>query len=218
MGIAWRPCARSCARGPVRCRPPRRGDIDRRPRILPLRRPARGQDRLDLHASAQHAAISADPGLYGVLGAPVSASPDGSSFVTIQPPSRNAEGVAIPDSRYVAAYSVGGAKWWVTRFRREGLKGRQTVHILPGVDYWNALRKHADLVVIDSPSADRSQAALTVAPFIDQTVLVVAADQPDVRSPALLRDAIVTAGGRCAGVFFNRARVEPPGFLRRFLS
>jgi Mrp family chromosome partitioning ATPase len=173
---------------------------------------------LDLHASAQHAAISADPGLYGVLGAPVSASPDGSSFVTIQPPTRNAEGVAMPDARYVAAYSVGGAKWWVTRFRREGLKGRQTVHILPGVDYWNALRKHADLIVIDSPSADRSQAALTVAPFIDQTVLVVAADQPDVRSPALLRDAIVTAGGRCAGVFFNRARVEPPGFLRRFLS
>ncbi|MBI1408091.1 MAG: sugar kinase [Caulobacter sp.] len=173
---------------------------------------------LDLHASPQHAAIAADPQLYGPLGPAVSASPDGSTFVTVQPPSRNAEGVAVPDARYVAAHAVGEGRWWVTRFRKEGLKGRQTVHILPGADYWNALRKHADLVVIDSPAADRSQAALTVAPFIDQTVLVVAADQPDVRSPAQLRDAIVTAGGRCAGVFFNRARVEPPGFLRRILG
>ena len=105
----------------------------------------------------------------------------------------------------------------MTRFRREVLKGRQTVHVLPGADYWNALRKHADLVVIDAPAADRSQAALTGAPFIDQTVLVVAADQPDVRAPAQLRDAIATVGGRVAGVFFNRAEVEPPGFLRRIL-
>jgi hypothetical protein len=173
---------------------------------------------LDLQGSPQHTAIAADPGLYGALGNPVSASPDGSMFLTVQPPQRGADGKAVPDARYVQAYPVGDARWWVTRFRREVLKGRQTVHVLPGADYWNALRKHADLVVVDAPSADRSQAALTLAPFIDQTVLVVAADQADVRGPAQLRDAIATAGGRCAGVFFNRAQVEPPGFLRRILS
>lgn len=173
---------------------------------------------LDLQASPQHAAIAADPGHYGMLGKPVSASPDGSSFLTVQPPQKTPDGLIIPDPRYVAAHQVGEARWWVTRFRREVLKGRQTVHILPGADYWNALRKHADLIVIDAPAADRSQAALTVAPFIDQTVLVVAADQADVRAPAQLRDAIATAGGRVAGVFFNRAMVEPPGFLRRILS
>lgn len=172
---------------------------------------------LDLHASQQYAAITADPALYGAIGPAVSASPDGSSFLTVQPPQRSADGAPIPDSRYIAAHSVGEARWWVTRFRREVMKGRQTVHILPGADYWNALRKHADLVIIDSPAVDRSQAALTVAPFIDQTVLVVSADQPDVRAPAQLRDAIAMAGGRCAGVFFNRAEVEPPGFLRRIL-
>jgi hypothetical protein len=173
---------------------------------------------LDLHASPQYSAIASDPGLYGQLGGAVSASPDGlSTFLTVQPPARGEGGAAIPDARYVTAHAVGEGRWWVTRFRREGLKGRQTVHILPGADYWNALRQHADLVIIDSPAADRSQAALTVAPYIDQTVLVVAADQPDVRAPAQLRDAIATAGGRCAGVFFNRAEVEPPGFLRRIL-
>jgi Mrp family chromosome partitioning ATPase len=172
---------------------------------------------LDLHASPQHAAIAAEPDLYGRLGPMVSASPNGSAFLTVQPPGRGPDDHPIPDARYIAAYAVGEGRWWVTRFRREGLKGRQTVHILPGADYWNTLRRHADLVVIDSPAADRSQAALTVAPFIDQTVLVVAADQPDVRAPAQLRDALVTAGGNCAGVFFNRAEVEPPGFLRRIL-
>ncbi|MDO9337249.1 MAG: sugar kinase [Caulobacter sp.] len=172
---------------------------------------------LDLQGSPQHAAIAADVEHYGLLGKPVSASPDGASFVTVQPPQKTPEGQAIPDARYVAAHQVGEARWWVTRFRREVLKGRQTVHILPGADYWNSLRKHADLIIIDSPAADRSQAALTVAPFIDQTVLVVSADQPDVRAPAQLRDAISTAGGRVAGVFFNRAMVEPPGFLRRIL-
>jgi hypothetical protein len=52
---------------------------------------------------------------------------------------------------------------------------------------------------------------------MDQTVLVVSADQPDVSAPARLRDAITAAGGRPSGVFFNRARVEAPAFLRRIL-
>ena len=173
---------------------------------------------LDLQTSPQVNAIAADPGHYGALGKPVSASPDGSSFLTVRPGRADEHGRQIPDARYVSAYQVGEASWWVTRFRREGLKGRQTVHVLPSGDYWNALRKHADLVVIDAPAADRSQAALTVAPFIDQTVLVVAADQADVRAPAQLRDSITAAGGRVAGVFFNRAQIEPPGFLRRILS
>ncbi len=173
---------------------------------------------LDLQASPQHAAIAADPAHYGDLGKPVAASPDGSSFLTVQPPQATPQGHQIADARYIAAHQVGEARWWVTRFRREVLKGRQTVHILPGADYWNSLRKHADLIIIDAPAADRSQAALTVAPFIDQTVLVVAADQADVRAPAQLRDAIATVGGRVAGVFFNRAEVEPPDFLRRILG
>ncbi|MDB5429213.1 MAG: hypothetical protein JWP35_329 [Caulobacter sp.] len=172
---------------------------------------------MDLFASPQTAAIAADPERYGVLGPAVTASPDGSMFLTVQPPRRGQDGSVAPDSAYVNAHEVGGLRWWVTRFRGDVLRGRQQAHVLGSGDYWTGLRRHVDLIVVDSPSADRSQSGLTVAPFMDQTVLVVAADEPDVKPPALLRDALATAGGRTAGVFFNRAQIQAPGFLRAVL-
>ena len=76
---------------------------------------------------------------------------------------------------------------------------------------------NADLVIVDCPSPERSQSAMTIAPFMDQTLMVVAADEPDVRAPAGLRDAIAAAGGNVSGLFFNRVTVEQPGFLRALL-
>lgn len=172
---------------------------------------------LDLFGSPQHSVISANPELYGVLGKPVSATPDGGVFFTVQPPTPMPDGTLAPDSKFLVAHQVGGDRFWVTRFRADALRGRQAVHILPSADYWQALKQHADLIIVDCPSADRSQSALTVAPFMDQTVLVVSADQPDVSAPARLRDALTAAGGRPAGVFFNRAQVATPGFLRKIL-
>lgn len=172
---------------------------------------------LDLFGSPQHSFISARPDLYGELGRPVSATPDGGVFFTVQPPTPMPDGTLAPDAKFLVAHQVGKDRLWVTRFRSDVLRGKQSAHILPSADYWQALKRHADLIIVDSPSADRSQAALTVAPFMDQTVLVVAADQPDVSAPARLRDALIAAGGRPAGVFFNRARVETPGFLSRIL-
>jgi hypothetical protein len=172
---------------------------------------------LDLMANGQFAAVSADQNRYGEVGAPVAASPDDSMFFTVRPPQQGPNGEVVPDARYLAAHGLKGARFWVTRLRSEALKPRQLPHIVPGGPYWTVMRNHADLIVVDSPAADRSQAALTVAPFMDQTVLVVAANEPDVRPPSLLRDAITAAGGRCAGVFFNKADAEPPGFLRAIL-
>jgi Mrp family chromosome partitioning ATPase len=169
---------------------------------------------LDLFASPQHAAIAADPAHYGALGPTAAASPDGSIFFTIQPASRTPAGQPWPAARYLAAHRVGQARWWVTRFRREALKPRQSVHVLPGPAYWDALRKYADLVIVDCPSIDRSKAALTLAPFMDETVLVVATDEADTRAPVKLRDDITGAGGRVAGLFVNRVAVEPPSFLK----
>ena len=125
--------------------------------------------------------------------------------------------VPVAGTRYLIAHGLKGARMWVTRFRTEVLKGRQAVQVTPGAAYWNVMRNHADLLVIDSPSGDRSQAALAVAPFMDQTVLVVAADQPDPKPAAMMRDAIGAAGGRCAGVFFNKVEAQPPRFLKRIL-
>jgi len=172
---------------------------------------------LDLMNSPQYGAIAADPARYGVIGRPTAASPDGSAFFTIQPPACGPDGRPWRDSRYLVAHPVGGPNFWVTRLRREALIGEQTAHVMPTGDYWNALRQYAELVVIDAPSADRSRVAMTIAPFVDFTVLVVAADEADATGPVALRDAIHAAGGQCAGIVFNRAQVETPSFLKALL-
>lgn len=160
---------------------------------------------LDLMAAPQHLAIAEASARYGTLSDPAQASPDGSMFFTVQPEAQTAAGEVWPAARYLAAYRVGSARWWVTRFQREQLAPGQGVHILPSSRYWDSLRSVVDLVIVDGPSPERSRAALTIAPFMDQTVLVVAADQPGVAAPARLRDEIAIAGGEVAGLFFNRA-------------
>ena len=169
---------------------------------------------LDLLSAPQHAAIAEGEARYGALAEPAQASPDGSMFFTVQPPAYTPTGEAWPDAGYLAAHRVGPARWWVTRFQRERLAQRQGVHVLPTGRYWDALRNVVDLVIVDGPSPERSRAALTVAPFMDQIVIVVAADQPDVGAPARLRDAIAAAGGDVTGLFFNRGVVRPPALLK----
>ena len=172
---------------------------------------------VDLLASPQHAAIRSDPDRFGELGEAVAATPDGSMFFTVQPGARTSDGKPWPDAAFLAAHRVGKARWWVTRFRREVLRPGQTVHILPRPDYWAAMRRHADVVIVDAPAADRSQAAVTISPFVDQTVMVVAAEQADNKARTQLRDAIVGAGGTVSGLFFNRGVVSTPKFLRGLL-
>lgn len=172
---------------------------------------------LDLLAQAQVKAVRSDPERYGELSGPVAASPDDSMFFSVRPPQEGPGGAPVPDARYLVAHGLKGSRMWVTRFRNEALQPRQTLQLNPGRAYWEAMRGHADLIVVDSPAAERSQAALMIAPFMDQTVLVVAADETDVRAPALLKDSIAAAGGRCAGVFFNRVTVHKPAFLKALL-
>jgi Mrp family chromosome partitioning ATPase len=169
---------------------------------------------LDLMRGGQHAAIEADPGRYGGLGAPTRASSDGSMFFDVSPPIKGPDGRPWPEAGYLDAFPVGDAKWWVTRFRREALRPGQIVRILNTPTYWNMLRQHADLVVVDAPSAQRSRVALATAALVDANVLVVAADRRNVQAPLALRDGLINAGGRCAGLVFNRASPEPPGVLK----
>jgi hypothetical protein len=169
---------------------------------------------LDLMGQTQAASVAQSPARFGELGPPASATPDGSMFFSVQPPLKRPDGRPWPDARYMSSHAVGGPGFWITRFRREAMRGRQGVHILPTPDYWKALRRHSDLVVVDAPAAERSQGGLTIAPFMDDVVLVVAADEHDARAPAELRDDLIEAGARCSGLFVNRVRIESPGFLR----
>lgn len=172
---------------------------------------------LDLLAGPQHAAIAADPKQFGELGPAAAATPNGKVFFSVQPPTLDGRGRPLPDAGFLCAHQVGTTGLWITRFRRELLKPGQRPLPVASHDYWSALRRHADLVVVDSPAAERSSAAMLIAPVVDATVLVVAAEGEDTRAPAALRDAIEQAGGRCAGLVFNRARVKAPSFLRAIL-
>ena len=166
----------------------------------------------DLTAGVQYREISEHAQAYGALGRQTAASPDGSCFFTVQPPALAPDGRPWPAARYLVAFPVahpmGGGGFWVTRFRREALRPGQAVQLLASGDYWNALRRHAELIVIDSPSADHSTAARTLAPLVDTTVLVMAEDRGDPAAASQLKSALIEAGGRCAGVVVNRAGAD----------
>lgn len=56
--------------------------------------------------------------------------------------------------------------------------------------------------------------ALTLAPFVDATILVVS-ESTRAADPMILRDEIEAVGGRIAGVVVNRSTYRLPGFLAR---
>lgn len=172
----------------------------------------------DLASQDQQSAVAADAERYGGLGRAAAASPDGSAFFTIQPPARDREGRKIADARFLSARPCLGRRLWVTRFRGDALKAGQRALALPRGAYWDAMRRHAETVVVDAPAADRSDFGLTLAPFADAVVLVVAAETSDAAAGATLRHELERAGARCAGLVFNRARARPPEFLRRVMG
>lgn len=169
----------------------------------------------DLNQQGQLEAVAAEADRFGALGKPAQASPDGSSFFVVTPPLRTADGRMVRPSRLLTARSCLGGRLWISRFATERLRSGQRVEAAPDARYWDALRKHADTVVIDVPAADRNDMAVTLAPFVDFIVLVVASETTEAEPPLILRDEIEAVGGRIAGVVVNRQRWSPPGFLRR---
>lgn len=169
----------------------------------------------DLAQQGQVETIAAEAERFGQLGRPAKASPDGSCFFVVTPPVTDAEGRAASPARLLSARACLGGRLWATRFSIERLRASQRVEVTADGRYWDALRLHADTVVIDAPAADRSDTAITLAPFVDATVLVVAAGTTPADQPAILRDEIEAAGGRIAGVVVNRSTYRAPGFLER---
>lgn len=159
----------------------------------------------DIYDQSQLNAVAMEPERFGPVQGMASASPDGSAFFTIHPPLKDRQGRPMADSRLLQARAVLGGRLWVTRLRAEALHVAQRAQFLGTPDYWEAMRRHADYIIIDSPAADRSDAAITLAPHVDATVLVVAADELDVGDPAALRDALDAADGFVAGMVFNKA-------------
>lgn len=159
----------------------------------------------DIYDQSQLSAVGMEPERFGPVQGQASASPDGTAFFTIHPPLKDRQGRPMADSRLLHARAVLGGRLWVTRLRMEAMNVAQRAQFLGTPDYWEAMRRHADYIIVDSPAADRSDAAITLAPHMDATVLVVAADEQDVGDPAALRDALDAADGFVAGMVFNRA-------------
>jgi Mrp family chromosome partitioning ATPase len=169
----------------------------------------------DLAQPGQQEAVGAEPERFGRLGAAASSSPDGASFFAVTPPVMGRDRKPIAPARLMTARPCLGGRLWVTRFRAEVLRSGQRAEPLPDPRYWDAMRKHADTVLIDAPAADRSDLCITLAPYVDATVLIVAAESTAANEPVILRDEIESVGGRIAGVVVNRSTYSPPAFLRR---
>lgn len=169
----------------------------------------------DLAQQGQLEAIGGEPDRFGRVARAAQASPNGSCFFVVTPRMTGRDGKPISPARLMTARSCLGGRLWVTRFATETLRSGQRVEVLADPAYWDALRPHADTVVIDCPAADRSDMAITLAPLVDATVLVVAAETTDAAGPVILRDEIEAVGGRIAGAVMNRATWSPPGFLSR---
>lgn len=169
----------------------------------------------DLAQPWQQEAVAAEPERFGRLGAAAASSPNGASFFTVSPPVMGRDRKPIAPARLMTARPCLGGRLWVTRFRAEVLRSGQRAEPLPDPRYWDVMRKHADTVVIDAPAADRSDLCITLAPYVDATVLIVAAESTAANEPVILRDEIESVGGRIAGVVVNRSTYSPPAFLRR---
>lgn len=169
----------------------------------------------DLAQQGQLEAVAGEPERFGRPGKAAVATPDGSIFFAVTPRVMDRQGRPVHPARLISAQPFLGGRLWVTRFAGEFLRSGQRAEIVADAGYWDALRRHADTVVIDSPAADRSDAAIALAPLVDATVLVVAAESTSPDEPVILRDEIEAAGGRIAGLVVNRSTYRPPAFLRR---
>jgi Mrp family chromosome partitioning ATPase len=170
---------------------------------------------LDLLQSAQHRYFEERQDHYGQLGPPARAAPGDAVHFSVEP--KDPYGPSS-DGDFVYAQAVGRRRLWVTRFRREALSAGQSVKILADGAYYDALRPHADYVVVDAPALDRSPAARVAAPYMDDNILVASAKSPNGAAVIALKEELRAAGGRCTGLVLTDAPKEPPPFLQRLFS
>lgn len=158
----------------------------------------------DLQQQTQMAEIHRQPERFGRLSRAARASPDGSMFFAMHPPMRNREAGPAGDSKYLSARAALGGRLWVTQLRHDPMDWAHAPRISPEAAYWDALRRHAGWVCVDSPAGDRASTAIQLAPYMDATVIVIAADEADANDVRALRENLTAAGGRIAGVVLNK--------------
>lgn len=171
----------------------------------------------NLTSQEQQVHMVQNPDRFGRAGDTVSGSPDGSCFFTIKPPFVDSKGQRVRPARLLTARPFLGRRLYATRFQQELLKAGQSAGVLKQGDYWAGLSRHVEAVIVDVPSVDTHDAALMIAPFMDDVVIVVG-ENAAVEPPLKLKEQIISAGGRVTGMVINRASYKPPKLMQKFMA
>lgn len=169
----------------------------------------------DLRQQTQLQAVLEEPTRFGPPGPVSSASPDGSVFFALSPKALDPQGQPVPDSHYLIARPFLDKRLWVTRLRDHLLLPGQKARLFEQSSYWQALRTHAQAIVVDAPAFDRSDAVLKLAPLVDGVVLVVSEGEGDIDARVALKTEIEQVGGRLLGMVYNKSRTAAPPARRK---
>jgi len=119
--------------------------------------------------------------------------------------------------KLLTAHDVEGLPLLITRFRNERLRAGQKAVLKASPQWWSAVRKIADWVIVDAPALDRSAAALNLAETVDAIVLVVEADRTRAADIAMARQDLQARGGKVLGVVMNKIGADAR-FIERFFA
>jgi Mrp family chromosome partitioning ATPase len=109
----------------------------------------------------------------------------------------------------VVGYRTAVDKLFVSRFNKPALSPEQKLQVAPAPEYWRAVRNHVDLTIVDAPALEQSRAGLALVADMDGVVLVIDAENGDVRDAIEMRDEILGRGGRCLGIVVSEAGRKP---------
>jgi Mrp family chromosome partitioning ATPase len=109
----------------------------------------------------------------------------------------------------VVGYRTRVDKLFVSRFDKSALRAEQKLQVAPAPDYWRAVRANIDLTVVDAPPLELSRAGLALAADMDGVILVIDAENGDVRDAIEMRDEILGRGGRCLGIVVSELGRKP---------
>ena len=168
---------------------------------------------LDLTQQTQSAFFS-DPmqqASYGPMQGPYDATCGQTPFWQVSPDGVDDDGNRKSAARYGALYLIGDTGLTVTKFNWDEIKDGQNVHLVASRDYWHAMRDQFAVIIVDTPSFQRADTALTVIPEADKTVIVCDGARASDPAQKALSERITENEGRCAGLVINEGAVSSFG-------
>ena len=88
--------------------------------------------------------------------------------------------------------------------------GPAPLHLPAWLGLISQCREQFDFVVIDSPALERAFTGIMLAPHLDATAVVVAAESTRASAARTLRDRLAEVGGNTIGVILNKRRFHVP--------